>query len=443
MSNPSFADLGVPAPLAATLASRGIDKPFPIQAATLPDGLAGHDICGRAPTGSGKTIAYGLPLAARVGGSRPGRPRGLVLVPTRELASQVRDELIALSSGRRPSVAAIHGGVGFDRQINALRRGVDIIVACPGRLADLLERKQLRLDEVEMVVIDEADRLADMGFLPEVRRLLDRCPSDRQTLLFSATLDGDVDVLVKRYQNQPKRHELAPAEDAGNVEHHFWKVDRQHRVRTAAAVIDRAGQTVVFCRTKHGADRVARQLESAGVTAAAIHGGRSQGQRDRALGSFHRGDVAALVATDVAARGIHVDDVAVVIHFDPPADHKDYTHRSGRTARAGRDGVVVTLVPDEVRGPVSQLQRKLGMPVRLDDIAVEALTAAPARQRPARRVGPRDEAPRRPAQQHSKPKHRASSNGNGSTKNANPNAPRRPSGAARRKAKRQGRPARA
>jgi superfamily II DNA/RNA helicase len=384
LSAPTFTELGVPQHLVAALGARGIRNPFPIQAATLPGGLAGRDLSGRAPTGSGKTIAFGLPLLARIGRAQPRRPRGLVLVPTRELASQVRDELADLAGGR-PSVSAIYGGVGFDRQISSLRRGVDIVVACPGRLADLVGQCEIHLDAVETVVIDEADRLADMGFLPEVRRLLDRCPTDRQTLLFSATLDGDVDVLVKRYQRRPARHELVPAAEEDRAEHFFWRVDRQRRVEIAAQVIDRVGPTIVFCRTKHGADRVARQLGKAGVTAAAIHGARSQNQRERALRAFHRGDVAALVATDVAARGIHVDDVAGVIHFDPPADHKDYTHRSGRTARAGRSGTVVTFVPDEAREPVRLLQKKLGLPSRVGRVELDALAPDATRKRPTPR----------------------------------------------------------
>jgi superfamily II DNA/RNA helicase len=433
----SFADLGVPSWLVAALDRRGIDAPFPVQTATLPDGLAGRDLCGRAPTGSGKTIAFGLPLMARIGEAQPRRPRGLVLVPTRELASQVRDELAALG-GRRRSVEAIYGGVGFDRQVRALRQGVDVIVACPGRLADLVNQGQVRLDAVEIAVIDEADRLADMGFLPEVRRLLDRCPSDRQTLLFSATLDGDVDVLVKRYQREPARYELAVDEDAGRAVHHFWTVERPDRIATAAQVIDRVGPTVVFCRTKRGADRVARQLATHGVTAAAIHGDRSQGQRERALQSFHRGQVAALVATDVAARGIHVDDVAGVIHFDPPADEKDYTHRSGRTARAGRTGVVVTFVPRELRAAVHTLQRKLGVVTRIEKVALDAVGAAgkhvpkrrPQPARPTNGATPQGQGPKR------RPRRSHNANSTSGRPGGNGNDRRRGSGASRRKAKR-------
>jgi superfamily II DNA/RNA helicase len=387
LSSVSFADLGVPTQLVASLDQRGVTAAFPIQAATIPDSLAGRDVSGRAPTGSGKTIAFGIPLVLGVDRASARRPRGLVLVPTRELASQVEEELKALGKPFDVSVLAIYGGVGFDRQIKTLRRGVDIIVACPGRLADLLSQGHLSLDEVEMVVVDEADRMADMGFLPEVRRLLDQCTDDRQTLLFSATLDGDVDVLIRKYQRDPVRHESVPDEaDEVKADHYFWKVDRHDRVKTAAAVVDRLGPTIVFCRTKRGADRVAKQLGAAGVPAAAIHGDRSQGQRERALRSFHDGHVAALVATDVAARGIHVDNVAGVVHFDPPAEAKDYVHRSGRTARAGNTGVVVSLVVSDLRKPVASLQRQLGYDVGLDPVDVEALSAEPVLRRPAPRA---------------------------------------------------------
>jgi superfamily II DNA/RNA helicase len=431
----SFTGLGVPAPIARGLAARGIDAPFPVQVATLPDALAGRDVCGRAPTGSGKTIAFGIPLVAATHGgrARPRRPLALVLTPTRELAGQVADELRLLSGHQGPRVATVYGGVGFDRQIRALREGVEIVVACPGRLADLLSQNHLRLSEVATVVLDEADRMADMGFLPEVKRLLDQCPGDRQTLLFSATLDGAVDELIRRYQHDPARHELiADPSVADLAVHHFWKVERHDRVRTTALLVDRIGPTVVFCRTKRGADRVARQLAAAGVKAAAIHGDRSQSQRERALAAFHARHVDALVATDVAARGIHVDDVAGVVHFDPPADPKDYVHRSGRTARAGNRGVVVSLVPPELRAPVGVLQRQLGHPVGLAtvDLAGIGTGAAPTRgsgpSPSAVHLAPVHPAPVHPVPVHPAPTHRA----------PKATGARRPSGAARRKAKR-------
>jgi superfamily II DNA/RNA helicase len=381
----TFADLGVPAPMVASLAERGIDGPFPIQSLTLADTLAGRDVSGKAPTGSGKTLAFGIPLVIGCPTAAPRRPRRLVLVPTRELATQVADELRLLAGRKGPRVESFFGGVPIPRNDKALQRGVDIAVACPGRLADLIQQRMVRLDDVDVVVLDEADRMADMGFLPQVRRLLDDCRDDRQTVLFSATLDGDVDVLVRRYQHDPVLHELeVPEEELPDLEHHFWAVDRTARVATAAQVIDRMGPTVVFCRTKRGAERVAKQLTSAGVTAAAIHGDRSQNQRDRALEDFRSGRAAALVATDVAARGIHVDDVAAVIHFDPPEDPKDYVHRSGRTARAGARGVVVSLVIPEKASMVKGLQKALDLPKGLTEVDLASLgEPAPRAERPS------------------------------------------------------------
>ena len=358
----TFNDLGVAPDLASRLASRGIDEPFPIQVAMLPPALAGRDVCGKAPTGSGKTLAFGIPLVTRISQARPRRPRGLVLAPTRELAGQIEKELTPLAAVRSRSVAAFYGGVGFGHQLNALRRGVDIVVATPGRLADLVDRGDIRLDEVDIVVIDEADRMADMGFLPEVRRLLDQVRPDRQTLLFSATLDGDVDVLVKRYQHDPVRSEVRATEEAVDLtEHAFWAAPRELRTELTVRAIDHFGSAIVFCRTKRGADRLTKQLGAHGVTAAPFHGDRTQQQREKALAAFMKGRVQALVATDVAARGIHVDEVGVVVHHDLPADHKDYVHRSGRTGRAGAAGAVVGLVPPDQASEAKKLQRKLGM----------------------------------------------------------------------------------
>ena len=361
MSSTTFSSLGAPADIVGRLAGRGIVDPFPIQAATVPDALAGRDICGRAPTGSGKTIAFGIPLVARVGMGSARRPRGLVLVPTRELAAQVSGELELLAGPKGPSVATVYGGVGFGAQVAKLRRGVDIVVACPGRLSDLIRQNHVMLDDVDFVVIDEADRMADMGFLPEVRRLLDSVHPSRQTLLFSATLDGDVDVLVRRYQHLPVRHELAADDTATNSRHVFWTTARAGRVGILADVIKSQWPAVVFCRTKHGADRVAKQLAQLGISAAAIHGNRTQAQRSRALAAFAAGKVQALVATDVAARGIHVDGVAVVVHFDPPASRKDYIHRSGRTGRAGQNGLVLSFVDNDQHHAALTLQHQLGL----------------------------------------------------------------------------------
>ncbi len=386
----SFADLGVPAPIVRWLSAQGITSAFPIQEMTLPDALAGRDLCGKAPTGSGKTIAFGIPMVASVGEGEPRRPKGLVLVPTRELASQVRDELALLAGPRGKHIEAFYGGNGFGKQLNALRRGVDIAVACPGRLMDLINRGDIKLDAIEFVVIDEADRMADMGFLPEVRKILDLTPKDRQTLLFSATLDGDIDVLVRNYQRNPSRHELAKdPTDGARVTHLFWNVARDQRVPLCAKIISSAGPTIVFCRTKRGADRVARQLEQTGLRTAAIHGDRSQSQRERALESFHRGQIDALVATDVAARGIHVDGVSAVVHLDPPADEKDYVHRSGRTGRAGAEGVVVTFVAPELRKDVTRMQKILKMPQGITSPDADGL---PVLERPVRK--PRSVAPR-------------------------------------------------
>jgi len=373
----SFADLGVPAELARVLAHHGRTEPFPIQTATLDAALAGRDLCGRAPTGSGKTLAFAIPIAARTPKATPNRPRTLILVPTRELAAQVADELRPLADAAGRRVACFYGGTPIGRDQQRLRRGVDIAIACPGRLADLVQRRDVALDDVDLVVVDEADRMADMGFLPEVRRLLDRTRADRQTLLFSATLDGDVDVLVRRYQRDPVRHEVEdPAEAPGEVRHLFWHAEPTDRVAVTGSIVSAVSSAIVFSRTKHGADRICKQLRRRGVAAAPIHGNRSQNQRQRALDDFASGRVSALVATDVAARGIHIDDVGAVIHFDPPATDKDYVHRSGRTGRAGADGVVVTLVPNDRRRDVGTLQAKLGLDRRVDPVALEQLGAA-------------------------------------------------------------------
>jgi superfamily II DNA/RNA helicase/cold shock CspA family protein len=359
----SFTDLGTPRDLADALRARGIGSPFPIQELTVPDGLAGRDVCGRAPTGSGKTLAFGIPVVDRVPRGVPGRPGGLVLVPTRELAAQVQRELEWLGAPRKLRVATCYGGVGFAGQRKALRRGVDVLVACPGRLNDLMGQGDVDLDRVEVVVVDEADRMADMGFLPDVCRLLDRTSPDRQTFLFSATLDGAVDRLVSRYQNDPVVHRLPDTPRHEATAHHlFWRIDHHDRLRHCADIVRAAGPTIVFCRTKRRADRVARDLGRDGVRTVVIHGDRSQGQRDRALADFTAGRARALVATDVAARGIHVDDVACVVHYDPPADATDYTHRSGRTARAGAAGTVVSLVDETQARAVAGMQRSLGLP---------------------------------------------------------------------------------
>ncbi|HXH59422.1 DEAD/DEAH box helicase [Iamia sp.] len=381
--SPTFAALGVPAPITRVLTDRGITEPFPIQTATLQNALAGRDVCGRAPTGSGKTIAFGIPLAARITNASPKRPKGLVLVPTRELAAQVRDELDLLLHPMGRTVHAFYGGVGFGPQLAALRKGVDVVVACPGRLADLVHRGDVRLDRVNFVVVDEADRMADMGFLPEVRRLLDQVMPDRQTLLFSATLDGDVDTLIRNYQKDPARHGVDADEDAPVNQHVLWQAERDTRVAITADIVSAHWPAIVFSRTKHGADRLSRQLSKLGVAAEAIHGNRSQGQRERALRNFTTGRVQALIATDVAARGIHVDGVRCVVHFDAPPDPKDFVHRSGRTGRAGAEGLVVTLAPRSEGAAVAKMMRKAGVEARLASADVGSLGAGSDRPAPA------------------------------------------------------------
>lgn len=356
----SFVELGVPAKFADKLIARGITTPFEIQAAALPDGLAGHDVCGKAPTGSGKTIAFGLVLAVRLQKSKPGQPGGLVLVPTRELAIQVAKEIGLLCEGTDLRVASVYGGAGYGPQVKAVR-GASIIVATPGRLEDLLERRDMSLSAVTIAVLDEADRMSDMGFLPAVRRLLRALPKQRQVMLFSATLDGDISQVVKEFQHEPKRHESHSDADEPDIDHKFWMVSRNDRVETIAQLVNHYERIILFCRTKHGCDRLAKQLDNAGVRSSIIHGNKSQAQRERSLEEFRRGRSNALVATDVAARGIHIDDVPCVVHFDPPADHKDYIHRSGRTGRAGSKGVVISLVESSQKRTVNKLARDAGV----------------------------------------------------------------------------------
>lgn len=376
----TFAHLGLPDALVGNLAARGLTEPFPVQAATIPDALAGRDVSGEAPTGSGKTLAFGLPLLAMVGKANRNRPRALVLAPTRELAEQIKRELEPLGKAAGRHVLAVYGGVGYGPQKAALRRGADVLVATPGRLEDLVEQRSVDLSRADIVVVDEADRMADMGFLPAVRRILDQTARHRQTLLYSATLDGDVAVLSRDYQRDPARHEAGTVEPLTiDASHHFWLVDPADRIRSAADVIDASGRSIVFTRTRHGADRLAGQLTKLGIGAAAMHGGRSQGQRQRALRAFSSGRVQALIATDVAARGIHVDAVACVVHFDPPADAKDYLHRSGRTARAGAAGTVVSLVTGGQQRAVRRLQRDLEISAPIEAPRLEALARGGSR----------------------------------------------------------------
>jgi superfamily II DNA/RNA helicase len=369
----SFAELGVPAALVDVLDADGITAPFPVQVATLPDALAGRDILGRARTGSGKTLGFALPLVSRLAGgsTASGRPRGLVLVPTRELAAQVTLVLKPLARAMNLWVTTIFGGVGYGPQVNALRRRTDIVVATPGRLADLIGRGECDLSDVEVTVIDEADQMADLGFLPIVRRLLETTPAGGQRMLFSATLDAAVDVLARRFLSTPVLHSVDEHSSPAEIEHHVLTVDAANRVAVIAALAGGEKRSLVFTRTKHGAERLARQLTEAGIPAAELHGNLRQGARSRNLAAFASGIARVMVATDIAARGIHIDGIDLVIHADPPAEHKAYVHRSGRTARGGADGVVVTLQTRSQARDVTALMRKA-------DITPHAAVAADA-----------------------------------------------------------------
>jgi superfamily II DNA/RNA helicase len=366
----TFAELGLPGELVRALAARGIHEPFAIQSRALPDALGGRDVLGKAQTGSGKTLAFGLAMLARLAGRprtgesrrREKAPRGLVLVPTRELAVQVADVLEPLGRALGVTVTTVYGGVSIGRQIDILRRGVDVVVATPGRLIDLLDRSACTLADIEITVLDEADHMADLGFLPAVTKILDATPDGGQRLLFSATLDRGVAQLVTSYLSDPAVCAVAPAPiDTGTTEHSMLVLAAQDKVAVAAEIASRPARTLFFVRTKHGADRLARQFDRAGVAAGAIHGNLNQNQRRRALAGFAAGHPRVLVATDVAARGIHVDDVEMVVHFDPPNDHKDYLHRSGRTARAGADGLVVVLAEEAQVRDLERLHRSAGI----------------------------------------------------------------------------------
>nr|WP_246298556.1 DEAD/DEAH box helicase [Nocardioides panaciterrulae] len=347
------------------MADQGITIPTPIQAATLPDSLAGRDVLGRGRTGSGKTYAFLLPLVARLAGGRAARtkaPRALILAPTRELVAQIEASLAPLAAAAGLTTRTVFGGVGQNPQVQALRKGVDILLACPGRLEDLIGQGHCSLEAVEVTVLDEADHMADLGFLPAVRRLLDRTPRDGQRLLFSATLDKAIDVLVKRFLQQPVTHEADSVQaPVTAMDHHVLHVAREHRVPVLVDLTSAPGRTVVFTRTKHGAKALARQLNKSGVPSVELHGNLSQNARTRNMEAFHSGRATTLVATDIAARGIHVDDVSLVVHADPPVEHKAYLHRSGRTARAGAAGTVVTLMTDEQVRDVRALTRAAGI----------------------------------------------------------------------------------
>ncbi|MDA0632908.1 DEAD/DEAH box helicase [Nonomuraea sp. MCN248] len=364
-----FELLGLPKPLVNGLARQGIDSPFPIQSAAIPDVLAGADVLGRGQTGSGKTLAFGLPMMARIAGVRPapGRPRAMVLVPTRELALQVHDALEPLGRGLGLRMKVVVGGMSMGKQIEALRRGVDIVIATPGRLGDLIRQGECSLEDIEVSVLDEADHMCDLGFFPVVTELLAQTPPGGQRLLFSATLDGDVDKLVQRFLKDPVSHSVAPATSpVDTMEHHVLQVTRDDKFDITAEIANREGRTIIFVRTQHGVDRLCKQLARVGVKAGGLHGGKRQNQRTRILAEFREGSVNVLVCTDVAARGIHVDNISLVLHVDPPQDSKSYLHRGGRTARAGEKGTVVTLVLPNERRSTESLTRRAGIhPFRL------------------------------------------------------------------------------
>ncbi len=380
MSETTFGTLGVPAPLVAVLTAQEKTTPFPIQADTLPDTLAGRDVLGRGKTGSGKTLAFSIPMVARLGGKlaggqrRSGRPLGLVLAPTRELATQIEAVLEPLAAAYGLKTTTIFGGVSQQRQVSALRAGVDIVVACPGRLEDLMKQKHVTLDAVEITVLDEADHMADLGFLPGVTRIMNATPTDGQRLLFSATLDNGVDKLVRQFLHNPVTHSVDEANSpVAAMTHHVFTVDGVDTKKDLIhALASGTGRRILFMRTKHHAKKLAQQLIAAGIPAVDLHGNLSQPQRDRNLAAFGAGDVKVLVATDVAARGVHVDDVELVVHVDPPMEHKAYLHRSGRTARAGSEGDVVTLVLPAQEKDVAQLLRKAGIQVGMQRVTKES-----------------------------------------------------------------------
>jgi superfamily II DNA/RNA helicase len=390
----AFASLGVPVPLTAALAAAGIETPFPIQAAVVPDALAGADILGRGRTGSGKTLAFCIPLVARLAGGHTsaGRPRGLVLVPTRELASQVQNVLRPLTRAAGLSVAAIFGGTPQRPQVAALRNRVDIVVACPGRLADLIGQGHCHLGDVEVSVVDEADHMAELGFLPAVRRLLDATPPEGQRMLFSATLDRAVDVLVRRFLDHPAEHAIDPAEAPAPIVHHLLTVAPSDRTAVVAALAGGDNRSLIFTRTKHGARKLAHQLNAARIPACELHGNLTQAARERNLARFASGAVRVMVATDIAARGIHVDGIDLVIHADPPAEYKAYLHRSGRTGRAGASGVVITLQTPAQAADVRDLMRKahvvpLAATVKPGSALLRSIAGKPVRP-PARQPSP-------------------------------------------------------
>ena len=396
----TFSSLGVPKVLAASLAANGIEEAFPIQVKTLPDTLVGRDVLGRGRTGSGKTIAFALPLVARLAEReaayrrKPGRPLGLVLAPTRELATQINNTIEPLAKEMGLNTTVIYGGVAQARQEKALRAGVDIVIACPGRLEDLMKQRLITLESVEITVLDEADHMADLGFLPVVKRLLDTTPKEGQRLLFSATLDNGVDKIVQRYLSNPLTHSVdEPQASISTMEHHVLVVnDQTVKKQLIVELAAGAGRRVLFMRTKHHARKLAKTLTDAGIPAVDLHGNLSQNARDRNLAEFSSGDVRVLVATDVAARGVHVDDVELVIHVDPPTEHKAYLHRSGRTARAGSEGTVVTITLPEQQSDVKKLMKAAGVDVSFERVTASSPLVAKLVGEVAEKVDPRTRA---------------------------------------------------
>ncbi|MES2169466.1 MAG: DEAD/DEAH box helicase [Actinomycetota bacterium] len=424
---PTFGALGVPLPLVAKLTASGIDSPFPIQVDTLPDTLSGRDVLGRGKTGSGKTLAFSIPMAARLGGKlaggnrRPGRPLGLVLAPTRELATQITTAMQPLADAYGLKITTIFGGVSQQRQVAALKSGIDIVVACPGRLEDLMKQGFVQLDAVEITVLDEADHMADLGFLPVVTRIMDKTPQTGQRMLFSATLDNGVDKLVRKYLHNEVLHSVDEATShVSAMTHHVFETDtvetKNELIKTLASG---TGRRILFMRTKHHAKKLAKQLTDAGIPSVDLHGNLSQVQRDRNLAAFAAGDVKVLVATDVAARGVHVDDIELVIHVDPPAEHKAYLHRSGRTARAGKEGEVVTIVLPTQRKDTAALLRKAEITVTPQHVTSVSPAVTELVGEVAAYVKP---APRAAVQQQGAPRQRQSQGGqagNGRSQGAN------------------------
>jgi len=369
----SFLDLGIEPAIVYQLKKQGITEPFEVQEAAIPDTLLGKDICCRAPTGSGKTLAFGLPLIARCKPSEPGKPSSLIVTPTRELAEQICNVLTPLAKEMHLSVLAVYGGTSYSKHRRALEKGVDIVVACPGRLIDLMEQGSISLENVEIAVLDEADRMADMGFIDPVCFILDNCDKHRQVILYSATLDREVSKIVKKYQDRPAKIEVGPKEiSMDSMKHHFWII-KKRKIIVTSDVIEKVGRTMIFCRTRRGVDRVTRELKDERLRATAIHGGLTQRQRDRAMDQFIYGDCIALVATDVAARGIDVDGVQCVIHWDPPENGKAYKHRSGRTARAGATGTIVSLLQKKDKSKYKRIQKEVGINVGITDPILEKI----------------------------------------------------------------------